>query len=368
MSWSRGRASTPCQAAALSRTMPATAPGSRVEASNPHSGHGRSSTQVQSLASGTIGMAGKLRLRRPTGPPISGGTGVRVDSGCRSGCQATRIRTQSSLRRPTPGAGGSCRPRTSGRSTTSSSTKLDHTPAREAELGGALGAVLALATSGVRAVPVELDDQALLVPEQIDTCDPAPGPVGAPPERPPAAGHRQAGLGDDPDRLLLEPAVAQRTPVGAVEQRGEERQARPTTATEGVEAPAEVGPPDLPAPLRVVEHRLEPGRREERGEVADRARRVVFGIGDPKSQSAAMTAPWAVDPTGNRPRLPVAWHRDLGLVGRQDAVEPGECAGGGVRGDGECAGRQHRGEPRLAARDGMGGVDAAPGSADRPQT
>ena len=43
-------------AAAVARVRPATAPGATPAASNPHSGQARSSTHVQSLVSGTIGM------------------------------------------------------------------------------------------------------------------------------------------------------------------------------------------------------------------------------------------------------------------------------------------------------------------------
>src|SRR5262245_40544358 len=72
---SAGRASTARQAAAVSRTMPATASRSMAPASKPHSGQGRSSTQVQSLVSGSIGTAATLPTVAGPGPRDFGAAG-----------------------------------------------------------------------------------------------------------------------------------------------------------------------------------------------------------------------------------------------------------------------------------------------------
>ena len=271
-----------------------------------------------------------------------------------------------------PDAPSACRRRTVG--------ALDHVLVHEGDhrasaasprSGSALGVVLTLASRGVRALTGDLGYEPLRGPRSG-----RPGRSSARTRRSARAaaqrhldaGHGQAGLGDDPDRLLLEPAVAERAPVGAVEQRGEAPAARAAAPTQCVEAPPKVRTPDLTPPFGVVEHRLEPIRWEERGEVAHRA-----GC---RGRLRDQTNPIARRP---RPRSRVRWTRPGPDRGCRSDAAPGSSgtAGGtmpsyrhsapavGVRGDG--AGRLR---PNTAASascchvTGMGGV-AEDASADR---
>ena len=102
--------------------------------------------------------------------------------------------------------------------------ELDDAPPPQAESGGALVVALSLTTGGVGAVPGELDDQSGCVPEQVDAGD-APA-VRAPLDL--GTGPGQPGGLDEANGLLLEPGVAERSTLRAVEEGVDRREAGPS--------------------------------------------------------------------------------------------------------------------------------------------
>jgi len=231
--------------------------------------------------------------------------------------------------------------------------ELDDSPAFEPEPSRTFRIGLAVPSRAVGAVARKLDHELGVVPEQVDPSDAATRLASLDLH----PGHGQPSAQDVPDRGLLEPAVAEGTALGPVEQIIEGRNAGPAAPAELLAAPAEMRPPDQTTTFGVVEGGLQLARADAPSDVEQCARRGGAGDALARLDISRSEVKRSMDDARHCAGVPRAsdGDLDLGTRWRRD-VEPQEGGGGHVGGDGALARRKHRREDALFSGPGVGGV------------
>jgi hypothetical protein len=160
---------------------------------------------------------------------------------------------------------------------------------------------------------------------------------------------RQPGADNEADRRLLEPAVAQSPPLGAVEEVSHRRHTGTSLAPQVVQAPAQVWTPDRPDAFGSVERRLELCCAELPCDVEQRSRGRRAGDETARLDVCGAQFEAAVNPPRNDPRSTVAGHRHFDSTS-VDAIESPQGGCRHVRCHRIAAGRQHCGQDSLLPR------------------